>query len=577
MMKQSILFLLSLVFLSICPSSPAGGQERVVQAPNFHKMASAHVRVLFQDKEGYIWYGMKSDGLYRDDGYGLTNFRADFLHPEVMMNNEITALCEDNSNRLWIGTKRGLYILDKKDYSFHPTGDQKLQIWTFDALKASMGDSVWAYANQHVLVYDSQGHCISQTPAEKNPLVTQNRKEVTDQRGNLWSIDDNGIPYVALHPTAELEEVELTSLPLCGNVPATWAGLPGERRIHSVWRSPDSTKYVSTHTGVWVLKPDSPNGEPEQVGPNFGVVKALSPGEDGTIYMNTEWQGLISYKNGIITKLDTAIRNATSLFYDQEKLWISTSDGRLLLYDINSKTMDDKSKECCLQGDSPIDIAVVEGKVWMLFNQRLLIYSPRKAESDKVVLRYIFPADLEPRPAFFRRLYTDGISRIFLECEQKSFELKLHDEGQRVKTMAKIHLASYFTSSGTYCPGMDTHLLNLKSDERYVHLFFTTLDHLHTPHVRFAFRNQGDKEWNYLEMGQNEIYLTELSKGEHTIEVIATNADGLWIENPYTLTINCQPRWWETIWAYIAYTLAAVLMLCLCFWAGRKTSHHASR
>ena len=71
--------------------------------PNLHQLQSAHVRVLLQDKEGYMWYGMKSDGLYRDDGYRLTLFRADFLHPEVQMNNNITAICEDNRNRLWVG------------------------------------------------------------------------------------------------------------------------------------------------------------------------------------------------------------------------------------------------------------------------------------------------------------------------------------------------------------------------------------------------------------------------------------------------------------------------------------------
>ena len=52
-------------------------QERVVQMPNRDQLMSAHIRVLFQDKEGYMWYGMKSDGLYRDDGYNLVSFRAD--------------------------------------------------------------------------------------------------------------------------------------------------------------------------------------------------------------------------------------------------------------------------------------------------------------------------------------------------------------------------------------------------------------------------------------------------------------------------------------------------------------------
>ena len=208
-MKRNILFFSLVVLLLTLVPCWAWGQGRVLPMPNFGQLSSAHVRVLFQDSEGYMWYGMKSDGLYRDDGYNLMSIRADYLHPEVQMNNNITALCEDSRGRLWIGTKRGLYILDKHDYSIRPTGDNTLQIWTFDALKASMGDSVWAYANQHVLVYDGEGRCVSQKPVEKNPLVTQNRKEVTDQRGNLWQLDNNGVPSVTVNPVVELERIAI--------------------------------------------------------------------------------------------------------------------------------------------------------------------------------------------------------------------------------------------------------------------------------------------------------------------------------------------------------------------------------
>ena len=571
-MKRSILsFSLAILLCALLPCV-AWAQERVMLMPNLHQLQSAHVRVLFQDKEGYMWYGMKSDGLYRDDGYRLTSFRADFLHPEVQMNNNITAICEDNRNRLWVGTKRGLYILDKRDYSIHPTGDSKLQIWTFDALKASMGDSVWAYANNHVLVYDMDGNCVSQTPMEQNPLVTQSRKEVTDLRGNFWQVDDNGIPSVTVHPAVELEKVDLTTMPLCCNVPVSRAGLSAEHKVHSVWCTADSTKYVSTSTGVWMVKRDSKNGEPEQVGPNFGVVNTLSPGEDGTIYLNTEWQGLISYKDGLITRLDSTIRNAYDIFLDKEKLWICTNDGRLLLYDVNSKEKVDMSEECCLQGEMPIGLVVQDEKVWLLFNQRLLIYSPRKDAKDKVVLRYIFPSDLEPRPAFFRRLYTDGADHIYVECERECFELRITDDNQK-KVPSTIVFSAYQTIHGMYSPGMDTHELDLQADERVVHLFFTTFDHMNTQHVRYAFRYRGESEWRYLEMGKNDVLITQLSEGDQTIEVMATNADGQWGEDVYTLSIHRDPYWWESVWAYILYALAALLLLGGCFWLGRKMGH----
>ena len=76
-MKRKLLTFSLAGFLFVLVLCVATGQERVVPMPNRQQLQSAHVRVLFQDKEGYMWYGMKSDGLYRDDGYSLTSFRSD--------------------------------------------------------------------------------------------------------------------------------------------------------------------------------------------------------------------------------------------------------------------------------------------------------------------------------------------------------------------------------------------------------------------------------------------------------------------------------------------------------------------
>ena len=570
MKKIAISTFLLVLFCTLLPCGMKGQERVVVPMPNRYQLQSAHVRVLFQDSEGYMWYGMKSDGLYRDDGYELTSFRADFLHPEVQMNNNIMCLCEDRLHRIWIGTKRGLYILDKRDYSIRPTGDKTLQIWTFDALKASVGDSVWAYANKQLLVYDLNGNCISRTPYDENPLVTQSRKEITDLRGNVWKIDDDGIPSITAQPLVMLKEVDLDTLSLRCMLPSNTSVLPPEHRVHYVWAAENGTKWIGTNLGLWRVRPDC---EPEQVGPNFGVVNTLAPAEDGTVYMNTEWQGLISYKDEIITRLDTTIRNATDVFLDKEKLWICTADGRLMYYDVKKGTKVDKSLECRLQGDAPAGIVVMDGMVWLLFNQRLLVYSP-----ERNVIHYIFPSDLDPQPKFFRRLYTDGKHRIFLECESKTFEMLTGRDAEMPKNMSEtIALSAYETYHGIYCLGLGTHHLDLAVGERVVHLFFTTFDYLNTKHIRFAVRRSGEEEWQYLEMGENDARIPHLAKGENVIEVMATDANGEWSKDVFTITVYCPPYWWETVWAFIAFGVVAVIMLVLAFFVWRKVKSKRSK
>lgn len=559
------------VMVAFCALLPCSAQEleRVVPMPNRHQLLSAHVRVLFQDKEGYMWYGMKSDGVYRDDGYQLVSFRSDFLHPDLQMNNNIMCICEDNSNRLWIGTKRGLYILDKKDYSIRPTGDKTLQIWTFDAVKATDGDSILAYANHYLLTYDHDGNCVSRKEMESNPLVTPSRKEIKDLQGNIWQIDDDGIPSVTIIPMAVIKEVDLPTLPLLTVLPITktsYPGLPEDQKVHSIWGCEDGTKWVGTNHGLWRVHPDSLGGKPMQVGPNFGVVNTLTPALDGSVYLNTEWQGLINYGNETITMLDSTIRNAIDIFLDEDKLWITTARGNILRYDTDTWEQEDMSDTFKLLGDTPCGLIVLNHNVWLLFNQRLLIYSP-----EKNFLRHIIPQDLDPQPKFFRRLYTDGKSKVYVECERNTYEISLPRDGIFIPT-AKVFFSAYQTKSGMHCAGVNTHELTLPADERNVQLFFTTLDHLNTEHVRFAYHFAEDSVWTYLEMGDNKIILPQLTPGNHVIEVRAADSDGLWGKEVFTLNIHLDAYWYETIWAYIIYGFLALLILYTLFWLGRRTA-----
>ena len=565
MKKPSRSILLSVMFITFLTCGMKA-QERVVQMPNRDQLMSAHIRVLFQDKEGYMWYGMKSDGLYRDDGYNLVSFRADYLHPELQMNNNIMSLCEDQSNRLWIGTKRGLYVLDKHDYTIRPTGDQKLQIWTMDAIKASTGDSIWAFANNHLLTYDRDGNCTSQTPVESNPLITPDRKQITDFRGNVWQLDDNGLATVRTHPIIIMDEVNLDTISLRHLVPVSRAGtLPPDTKVHAVWHNMDDTKWIGTSIGMMKVAPGT---EPEEVGPHFGVVNTLSPAADGTIYLNTEWQGLISYKDGVIAKLDSTIRNASALCLDNRNLWITTSDGRLLVYDVQKKTVQDKSADCRLRGDAPWGIVVINGYVWVLFNQYIILYSP-----SQDLLQYVFPADLDPQPLFFRGIYTDGDRRVFIETEDKAYELKWAFSEEKPVMQEKVSLSAYETILGTFCLGLDQRELHLSAKERVVHLFFTTFDHLHTSHIRFAYRRGGDEdgeEWQYLEPGQNDARITQLTQGDNIIQVKATDAFGEWSDQITTITIHVEAYWYETIWAFITYGVCAALLIGFIIWWRKK-------
>lgn len=65
------------------------------------------VRIIHQDPLGFLWIG-SDNGLYRYDGVHVKRYASSLLHPGFFTSNDITALCSDGHDNLWIGTKQGI-------------------------------------------------------------------------------------------------------------------------------------------------------------------------------------------------------------------------------------------------------------------------------------------------------------------------------------------------------------------------------------------------------------------------------------------------------------------------------------
>ena len=111
LMKKYIALLFAMAILPF-----AAIAQQIIDLPQLDQLPIHSIHRIFQDSEGYVWYGT-SDGLCRDDGYKVQVFRSDLHTPDLMQSNLIYSIAEDSNNRLWFGTDRGVYILDKATYS----------------------------------------------------------------------------------------------------------------------------------------------------------------------------------------------------------------------------------------------------------------------------------------------------------------------------------------------------------------------------------------------------------------------------------------------------------------------------
>ena len=101
--------------------------------------------------------------------------------------------------------------------------------------------------------------------------------------------------------------------------------------------------------------------------------------------------------------------------------------------------------------------------------------------------------------------------------------------------------------------------ISLQPSERNINVQFAALDYTRPEDIRYAYRLEGlEKEWNYSDRNRQASYIN-LPAGEYQLHVKSTNSDGVWVNNPRTLSIKVVPTFWETPWAWLTYLLAFIL------------------
>ena len=107
----------------------------------------------------------------------------------------------------------------------------------------------------------------------------------------------------------------------------------------------------------------------------------------------------------------------------------------------------------------------------------------------------------------------------------------------------------------------NTEKLTLPSAKNGFTIHFSALEMKNPEDIQYAYRLVGfDNAWNKIGKLRNATY-TNLPKGDYTLQIRSTNSDGNWVDNTRSLHITVLPSFWETIWAYILYVIAILLVI----------------
>ncbi len=171
-----VLFIMNII-------GPITAQEFSVEIlPLSKQLPSNSVQRVFQDREGFMWFGTR-EGLSRYDGYRILTFRSGKTTPDLLTDNQITCIT-DSWERILIGTKKGLNILNKKTYEISHIDNEELKDQEIRSILFDSKGYIWV--GTYVALYRCSSDFSSCKRYDSSLPVTSVNSIYEDADKNIW-------------------------------------------------------------------------------------------------------------------------------------------------------------------------------------------------------------------------------------------------------------------------------------------------------------------------------------------------------------------------------------------------------
>ena len=495
-----------------------------------NSLSSNIVTSVFFDVNDRLWVGTRFGGVnvYDPGKYPFRHFKYSNYDRNSLSNNTVSSFEEDTNGNFWIGTDGGsLNYYDRESKKFinylNTLTNNKVL-----AVKKDERGGLWVGMWNGGLNYF-------------NP-VTKRVKSYKHDPNDPLSLSDNNIFHI-------LKDRK-------GNIwIATWGN--GLNKYNP--KTDDFTRY--THD------PDNPNTL------GNSAIDFLLEDSHGIIWIALESDGLdkfdpvtntFTHYKSTSKKEGNLSSNAVFALYEDSKkrLWIGTNGG-LNLFEPETETFKSFREKDGLPNDGIMGIQEESsGKLWISTNKGL-----SRFDVENLTFKNFLEGDGLQSDQYNRwsshRLSTGEL----LFGGTNGFNL-FHPDSIKANTYKPpVYITDFrvFNKPATIGPNeilkqniLLTENIQLSYIQNIFSFEFTALNYRQPEKNQYRYKMEGfQDEWIYAG-DERKVSYTNLSPGDYTFRVIASNNDGVWNEEGEAIKISIMPPYWQTWWFKIFTVLLAM-------------------
>ena len=480
---------------------------------------------IFLDNSDLLWVGTNGNGLNKlnKDKIDYRRFAYDPQSEVSLSHGKVSSIIEDYQGDLWFGIYDGglnRYNPEKDTMIVYQNDPKKENSLSNDIVTFIYEDSdknIWVGTNDGLNLYrretDDFIHFLPDGTAN-NPSGVIPYSMTEDDKGNLWiGYYKNGVDkwdkQIGKFQNYRMDAQDANSI--------------SDNLVYSILQDLEGYIWIGTNNGLNRFDPE-----------NESFINFFNNSDDINSLSNNTARMLLEDSKG--------------------RIWIGTTSGGVNVFDKDTGNFKHYNRNNGLSDNAILSMLEDEkGDIWVATSYGINIIDP---ETNVITL-------ISEEDGLWGMEFNNG-------------HLKTSDGGLLFGSMHGVYL---FTSSPNkvnfYKPKIQIvdimvmndpmkttkpyyllEKINLPYNENFLSFEFISIDYHAPSKNQYAYKLTGvDNDWVHIGT-RNYVSYSNLSPGQYEFQVKASNSDGVWNNDPKTLSVIINPPPWRSWWAYLIYITA---------------------